>query len=78
MGKKFLFTTFSLLSILMLLVMTAGTPLSAAHAPAFEKCKIERILHKKYRANALPTLLRITLLFSGAPLYNTVEKSDIS
>ena len=30
MGKKFLFTTFSLLSILMLLVMTAGTPLSAA------------------------------------------------
>ena len=33
MVKKFLFTTFSLLSILMLLVMGAGTPLSAAAAP---------------------------------------------
>src|SRR4026207_1524272 len=33
MFKKFLFTTFSILSILMLVIMGAGKPLSAAAAP---------------------------------------------
>ena len=37
MAKKFLFTTFSLLTILTLVVMGAGTPLSAAAATLMQE-----------------------------------------